>query len=113
VKITANCTRNRLVEVDAHVFGEWAAHPGIDGDDLSERLDWWVVTHVPTGRTICSAVGRLDEPEAKTLASALGERLPAGLIPSIPMDISFDYDFGAEQVERTKALYKQSEEAGE
>jgi hypothetical protein len=88
-KITVSCTRGRFVEVDAHVYGEWAAHPGVDGDDLSERLDWWVVSHVPTGRCIVSAVGCLNDDEAKQLASAMGERLPRRLIPDIPRDESF------------------------
>lgn len=83
------CTSGRSAKVEAAVFGEWAVHPGIDGDDLSLRLDWWVVTHVPSGRTIVSAVGRLDEASATELARALGERVPRGIVPHIPFEVSF------------------------
>lgn len=87
--ITVACTRNRTLDVEASVFGEWACHPGIDGEDLSLRLDWWVVTHVPTGRAIISSVGCLSEDEARVLASQLGERVPRGIIPPIPFDVPF------------------------
>lgn len=84
--ITANCI-DGPVEVDAHVFRDWAAHPGIRHDN-SLRLDWWVVTHVPSGRGIVSAVGQLTEQEAVALASALGERVPVGIVPPLAPDDS-------------------------
>lgn len=88
-RITCMCTEGRRIEVDAEAFGEWAAHPGIDGDDLSLRFDWWVVTHIPSERTIVSSVGHLTEEEAIELASALGERVPPGIVPPMPTDDSF------------------------
>lgn len=88
-KIVVNCFDNQAVEVDATVFGEWAAHPGISGDGRRLHLDWWVVTHVPTGRTFASAVGRLTEGEALELARVMGERVPVGLIPDIPREVLF------------------------
>jgi hypothetical protein len=88
--ITCHCIGNRRVAVEAHVFGEWAAHPGIDGDDLELRLDWWVVTHVPSERAIISTVGPLTEGEAIDLARILGERVPPGIVPPMPADGALD-----------------------
>jgi hypothetical protein len=65
---------DRTITIDAHVFGDWAAHPGIDLDE-EPRLDWWVVTHVPNGRRIRSA-GQMTEREALVLAAALHRRAP-------------------------------------
>lgn len=76
-RITIKLVGDRSITIDANVFGDWAAHPGIDLDD-EPRLDWWVVTHVPNGRRIRSA-GRMTEREAVDLATALdrrGVRLP-------------------------------------
>lgn len=70
--ITIKLIENRETAINAHVFGDWAAHPGIDDDD-EPRLDWWVVTHVPNGRRIRSA-GQMTEREAIDLASALDQR---------------------------------------
>lgn len=78
--IIVNCIGDRRVTVPAHVYREWAAHMGVR-DDLQLRPDWWVVTHVPTGRAIVSATGQLTEAEAIELAAALGERVPAGIVP--------------------------------
>lgn len=71
-KITIKLIENRDITIDAHVFGDWAAHPGIDADN-EPRLDWWVVTHVPNGRRIRSA-GQMTEREAIDLAGALDQR---------------------------------------
>lgn len=90
--ITCQCTGNRRVVVEAHVFGEWAAHPGIDGDDLELRLDWWVITHVPSERAIIRSVGQLTEVEAIDLASVMGERVPRGIVPPMPTDGRLDAD---------------------
>jgi hypothetical protein len=79
MKITI-ATHNGPLEIDAEVFGEWACHPGV-GDDA----DRWVVTHVPTGRRIRSP-GDLNEEQAEKLASALGERIPRGIVPPVPAD---------------------------
>lgn len=87
--ISCHCLVDRHIQIDAHVFGEWAAHPGIAGEDLELRLDWWVVTHVPSGRCILSSVGQLSEVEAIELARVLGERLPPRLVPPMPADGSF------------------------
>lgn len=76
-KITIKLVDNQDITIDAHVFGDWAAHPGIDYDG-EPRLDWWVVTHVPNGRRIRSA-GQMTEREALDLACMLDQR--AGKLP--------------------------------
>lgn len=91
-RITCHCIGNRRIAVEAHVFGEWAAHPGIDGDDLELRLDWWVVTHVPSERAIISTVGQLTEADAIDLARVLAERVPRGIVPPMPTDGSLDVE---------------------
>lgn len=71
-KVTIKLVENQEIAIDAHVFGDWAAHPGIDPNN-EPRLDWWVVTHVPNGRRIRSA-GQMTEGEAIKLAHALDQR---------------------------------------
>lgn len=88
-KITIKLIENRDITIDAHVFGDWAAHPGIDPDD-EPRLDWWVVTHVPNGRRIRSA-GQMTESEALKLASALDQcagKLPVYSGPTECVDLA-------------------------
>lgn len=58
---------------------EWAAHPGI-ADDLTATQPFWVVTHVPTGRTMINTVGHLDERAALDLARELDRKVPRGLV---------------------------------
>lgn len=72
------------MQIDAHMFGEWAAHPGVSGDDNSLEYDWWVVTHVPNGMNCAKACGQLDEATAIRLARMLAERVPACFVPVFP-----------------------------
>jgi hypothetical protein len=88
-KITIKLVGPRDVTIDAHVFGDWAAHAGIDDDD-EPRLDWWVVTHVPNGRRIRSA-GQMTEREAIDLARTLDKRkvkVPVYLGPTECVDLA-------------------------
>jgi hypothetical protein len=51
-------------DVDAHVYGDWAAHRG-------HGCRGWSVTHVPSGRCLPELSGPLNEREAQSVAEAL------------------------------------------
>ena len=70
--ITVKLVDNEVATIEAEVFGDWAAHPGID-TSCEARMDWWVVTHVPNGRRI-RCPGQLSELEAVALARSLHQR---------------------------------------
>ena len=65
---------------DAHVFGNWAAHPKMDFDPNDthkmNRSDGWRVSHLPSGLAISSLVDELDEAEAVAIARRLGDAYP-------------------------------------
>jgi hypothetical protein len=72
-------------DVDAFVFGEWAAHESVAGDQyvtdeddnyVRSEITFWTVTHVPTGM---AARKRITMGQAllvaETIDAALGGRL--------------------------------------
>lgn len=59
--------------IDSDVYGEWAAHPALG-------VDFWTVTHVPSGENVYKASGELDAGMAHCLARWLSERIPTGAI---------------------------------
>ena len=68
--------------IDAHVFGDWAAHRLIDADPVTAEdygLDTssWRVSHVPTGFCIGSQIDDVTEREAICIAQALGKMMPS------------------------------------
>jgi hypothetical protein len=83
-RITVHLDNGADLEVDAHVFGEWAAHQAVLRDNVTLDPDLWVVTHVPNGMNCCQASGMLAESTAKRVAQALSRSIPTGLIPVLP-----------------------------
>lgn len=65
-----------FVDVDATVFGQWAAHRQLDSDCKTLCTEGYSVTMVPSGRCIGSYTGDLDEVSAFRIAKALSERIP-------------------------------------
>lgn len=55
--------------LQAHVFGQWAAHPSHDGPG-------WRVTHVPSGLGTQQIADNLHEVTALTIAESLSRHLP-------------------------------------
>ena len=59
-------------KICANVYGEWAAHRGIEDQDT--MASWWSVTHIPTGRSLPQI--RPTGNQAKAIAATLAGRVP-------------------------------------
>jgi hypothetical protein len=59
-------------KIRANVYGEWAAHRGIEDQDTI--ASWWSVTHMPTGRSLPQIRPTADQ--AKAIAATLAGRVP-------------------------------------
>jgi hypothetical protein len=65
-------------DVDAHVFGDWAAHRTYD------RRHGWSVTHVPSGRCLPDLVGPLNKREAQAVAEAIHKQCDGSAWVGVP-----------------------------
>ncbi len=59
-------------KIRANVYGEWAAHRGIEDQDT--LASWWSVTHMPTGMALPQI--RPTSDQAKAIAATLAGRVP-------------------------------------
>jgi len=59
-------------KIRANVYGEWAAHRGIEDQDT--LASWWSVTHMPTGGSLPQIRPTADQ--AKAIAATLAGRVP-------------------------------------
>ncbi len=59
-------------KIRANVYGEWAAHRGIEDQDT--LASWWSVTHMPTGMALPQI--RPTGDQAKAIAATLAGRVP-------------------------------------
>lgn len=75
IRVSSQNGTIREVDVEAHVFGDWAVHlvPFAIRDSES---DGWRVSHIPTGRSIESLADDLDLADAIAIAKALHARAP-------------------------------------
>lgn len=72
--VKAICREEHLHDVEAVVFGQWAASRQIKGD--CSPGDYWTVTMVPSGRCIATIVGPLLKEEALAVACSLHATVP-------------------------------------
>lgn len=74
--IKAMCLDEHVHDVEAHVFGKWAASRALGRNTCEVLPDRWVVTLVPSARCIASVVGTLSEQDAIAVAQALDREGP-------------------------------------
>lgn len=98
-----------VVEIDADVFGEWAAHQGprVSHGRGKPRLAWQI-THVPTGLgATCMETTGISKADAVRVAKHLAEALP-----SLPFSAE-ELRAGAEELHETGIRDPRFAEMGE